>query len=90
MKSITSPYSPAWFRTMEKINPLLTNVIRHTARSIPSREYCAICGCQEAESHDLLMQGHLISLSSCTRCYALHGAAFRDSLVAAGVLQARG
>lgn len=87
------PYTPAWYRTMEKINPLLTGLIRHrtfTQRKTMRADHCAICGTDGAESHELLMQGHLISLSSCARCYVLHGASFRPNMLAAAMIQPAG
>jgi len=87
------PYTAAWYRTMERINPLLTGLIRHralTQRRARSCDHCAICGVEGAESHELLMQGHLIALPSCPRCYVLHGASFRPNMLAAAMLQPAG
>lgn len=88
MDSAPAPYTRAWYRTMEKINPLLTGLIRQRINAAKRHGNdalcnCAICGAGNADSHDLLMQGHIISLSSCPRCYALHGATFRANLLAA-------
>ncbi|MDE1153137.1 MAG: hypothetical protein PW788_11425 [Micavibrio sp.] len=82
----TDIYSAAWFRTMNKISPLLSDIVRLNARAVESREQCALCGCGNADSHDLLVRGHLISLSTCGKCYALHSSAFRANMVAASLI----
>jgi len=90
MNSDVMPYTSAWYRTMEKINPLLTGLIRRANRRGCSHDHCAICAAEGAESHALLMQGHLINLPSCTRCYALYGATYRANMLAAAMLPPAG
>jgi len=84
--SSSDVYSAAWFRTMAKISPLLSDIVRLNSKAVESREQCALCGCGNADSHDLLVKGHLIALSTCDKCYALHGSAFRANMVAASMI----
>ena len=90
MSSNVTPYTSAWYRTMERINPLLTGLIRQRSRRGCSHDHCAVCGTEGAESHELLMQGHLINLYSCQGCYALYGATYRANMLAAAMLPPAG
>jgi hypothetical protein len=66
------PYTPAWFRTMERISPFLADVIRYTRKRAAHEGCCALCGVQAAHEIDLLKNSHLIALRLCERCNDLH------------------
>jgi len=65
------PYSPEWFTTLDKIDPMLARHIREVLADAGRTDVCSICGDDTVADYHVSAK-HVVALRLCNYCRDLY------------------